>query len=164
MQLVNQRLIQSNVSPPPPSSQKSSNPYRPNRSSSGAISRESAVEVVRGWLYAKGEAFGPSYNRGIISQYLAGRAYDCNVKSVNWLQDNGAYYTYGVQRIDNVRSFNANGDNATISVQFTEDRTLYNANGGIDRNASKFGTVNMTYNLEMIDGSPKITYFQLPGC
>jgi serine/threonine-protein kinase len=162
-QLANQRPIQSNVSPPPPS-QTSSNSYRPNRPSSGAISKESAVEVVRGWLYAKGEAFGPSYNRGVIGQYLAGRAYDCNVKSVNWLQDNGAYYTYGVQRIDDVRSFNSSGDNATISVQFTEDRTLYNANGGIDKNASKFGTVNMTYNLEMIDGSPKITYFRLPGC
>jgi serine/threonine-protein kinase len=150
-----------------PPSQASSNSYISSNesiSSNGSISKNAAVDVVRGWLYAKKEAFGPSYNRGVIGQYLAGRAYDCNVKSVNWLQDNGAYYTYGVQRIDDVRSFNSSGDNATISVQFTEDRTLYNANGGIDKNASKFGTVNMTYNLEIIDGSPKITYFQLPGC
>ena len=112
----------------------------------------------------KVQAFGSSYDRGVIGQYLSGRAYDCNVKSVDWLQDNGAYYTYGVQQIDNIRSFSASGDSATISVQFTEDRTLHNANGGIDRNASKFGSVNMTYNLKMIGGSPKITYFKLPGC
>nr|WP_238546901.1 ARC6/PARC6 family protein [Synechocystis sp. PCC 6714] len=136
----------------------------PPVSSNASISRDAAVEVVRGWLYAKGDAFGPSYNRGVIGNYLAGTAYDCNVKSVNWLQENGAYYTYGVQRIDDIESFSASGNSATISVRFTEDRTLYNANGEIDRNASKFGTVNMTYNLEMIGGTPKITYFRLPGC
>ncbi|AIE74546.1 IMS domain-containing protein [Synechocystis sp. CS-94] len=158
--LENERATQSilstnlNPAPAPP----------PPVSSNASISRDAAVEVVRGWLYAKGDAFGPSYNRGVIGNYLAGTAYDCNVKSVNWLQENGAYYTYGVQRIDDIESFSASGNSATISVRFTEDRTLYNANGEIDRNASKFGTVNMTYNLEMIGGTPKITYFRLPGC
>jgi hypothetical protein len=71
---------------------------------------------------------------------LTGKAYNDKIKSSDgqessseWLANNGAYYIYGVQRIDSVNNFTASGDQATVDVVVTEERTLYNSQGKIDQ-------------------------------
>ena len=132
--------------------------------SSPLISRQEAVDLIQKWLNAKEQIFAPPYNRNLASEILTGRAYECNLGSIDWLQSNGAYYSYGVRRIDKITQFAESGENATIEVKFTEQRTLHNANGGIDRKASKFGQSKMLYNLRRDNGQWKISYFRLPNC
>ncbi len=129
-----------------------------------SFSQAEAVDLIQRWLEAKREVFGPPYNRALLAQFLTGKAYECNTGSVDWLQNNGAYYTYGVQRIDEVRNFVASGNQGTIEVAINENRTLHNRNGGIDRNASKFGQSLLRYDLLLDNGELKISYFPLPNC
>lgn len=143
----------------------------PETTPSPTISQEEAKNLIERWLAAKREIFGDSYNRALGNELLTGRAYECNIRqtdgsesSVDWLQNNGAYYTYGVQKVDSVEYFSASGDRATIEVLITEDRTLHNRSGGVDPNASKFGQSRMRYDLQLDGGEWKIAYFKLPGC
>lgn len=135
------------------------------------ISQEEARNLIERWLAAKREIYGTSYDRALGAELLTGRAYECNIRrpdgsesSVDWLQNNGAYWTYGVQRIDSVKSFFASGDRATIEVLITEERTLYNRQDEIDRNASKFDQSRMRYDLQLDGGQWKIAYYYLPNC
>ena len=149
----------------PPSQQTAPTPVQTSFTrSSPLISRQEAVDLIRKWLNAKEQIFAPPYNRNLASEILTGRAYECNLGSIDWLENNGAYYSYGVRRIDEVTQFAESGNNATIEVKFTEQRTLHNANGGIDRKASKFGQSKMLYNLRRDNGQWKISYFRLPNC
>ncbi len=65
-------------------------------------------------------------------------------------------YIYGVQRIDSVNNFTASGDQATVDVVVTEERTLYNSQGKIDQKNSAFSTSLVRYNLENDEGTWKI--------
>ncbi|GCA95681.1 ARC6/PARC6 family protein [Microcystis aeruginosa] len=76
--------------------------------------------------------------------------------SSEWLANNSAYYIYGVQRIDSVNNFTSSGDQATVDVVVTEERTLYNNQGKIDRKNSAFTTSLVRYNLENDEGTWKI--------
>jgi hypothetical protein len=178
--LLNNYLSTSPDSPNEPSTTSSIVPSTPSPSPtytpppptpSPTISQEEARNLIERWLAAKREIFGTSYNRALGAELLTGRAYECNIRrpdgsesSVDWLQNNGAYYTYGVQQVDSVEYFSASGDRATIEVLITEDRTLYNRRGGIDPKASKFGQSRMRYDLRLDGGQWKIAYFPLPGC
>lgn len=48
------------------------------------------------------------------------------------------------------------GDQATVDVVVTEERTLYNSQGKIDRKNSAFTTSLVRYNLENDEGTWKI--------
>ncbi len=65
-------------------------------------------------------------------------------------------YIYGVQRIDSVNNFTASGDQATVDVVVTEERTLYNNQGKIDQKNSGLSTLLVRYNLENDEGTWKI--------
>ncbi|MEY3556376.1 MAG: hypothetical protein RLZZ580_2433, partial [Cyanobacteriota bacterium] len=96
-----------------------------------------------------------------------GKAYNDKIKSSDgqessseWLANNGAYYIYGVQRIDSVNNFTASGDQATVDVVVTEERTLYNSQGKIDQKNSAFTTLLVRYNLENDEGTWKIAQYR----
>jgi serine/threonine-protein kinase len=83
--------------------------------------------------------------RFIQQTLLTGKAYNDKIKSSDgqessseWLANNSAYYIHGVQRIDSVNNFTASGDQATVDVVVTEERTLYNSQGKIDQKNSAF--------------------------
>lgn len=141
-----------------------SNPVSTQNAFGSSLSKDEAVSLINNWLGAKKRIFAPPYDRNFASEFLTGRAYQCNLGAIDWLQNNGAYYTYGVQSLDEVLNFNTNNDQATIEVKFTEQRTLHNRNGGIDRNASKFKQSTLLYNLQRENGQWKISYFELPQC
>ncbi len=128
--------------------------------SNSLISRQAAVEIVQKWLRAKKVLFAPPFNRQLGTELTIGEAYRKNIgpgSSLEWLQNNNAYYRYGVQRLDNVESFVASGDQATIKVVITEDRKYY-LNGTLitDENTA-FDTQLATYSLQLENGQLKIS-------
>lgn len=129
-----------------------------------SISQQEAVDLLHKWQEYKRRIFAPPYERDLGDEILTGKAYHDNISrsdgqesSSEWLVNNGAYYTYGVQSIDSVENFAASGNQATIDVVVTEQRTLYKSNGRIDRNASAFDTRLVRYNLQSDSGQWKIT-------
>lgn len=128
-----------------------------------SISRSEAVDLIERWLKAKRDIFGPSYQTYLGEELLTGKAYNDKIKSSDgqessseWLANNGAYYIYGVQRIDSVNNFTSSGDQATVDVVVTEERTLYNSQGKIDQKNSGLSTLLVRYNLENDEGKWKI--------
>jgi serine/threonine protein kinase len=128
-----------------------------------SISRADATAVIAKWIGSKPQIFAAPYNRQLGEELLTGEAYRKNIgagSSLEWLQNNNAYYRYGVQKLDSVESFAASGDQATIDVVVTEDRTLYKSNGTIDPEQTAFDTRLVRYSLQMENGQPKISDYK----
>lgn len=144
-----------------------------------SISQTAAVELLKNWITAKREIFAPPYRKDIGEQLLTGKAYRDNIKktddpdlcladggkeeeclsSVDWLQRNNAHYNYGVQSLDAVKNFKASGDQATIEVEITEERTLIK-NGKVDPTNTSFDTLLVRYSLEFTNGQVKIADYK----
>ncbi len=156
--ILAQPQASSNASPQPSSVQNIIPPKSP--SVTAAISRQVAVEVINKWIAAKKVLFAPPFNRQLGAEITTGEAYRKNIgagSSLDWLQNNNSYYRYGVQRLDSVESFVASGDQATIEVIVTEDRTLYKGDGNIDRDSTAFDTRLVRYSLLSENGQVKIS-------
>jgi serine/threonine-protein kinase len=132
-----------------------------------SISQQEAVALIERWQSAKNEIFAPPYNRYLAAEMLTDKAYHDNISrsdgqesSMDWLQNNRAYYTFGIQKINYVDSFFANEDTATIDIVITEQRTLYNQKVGIDPNASGFDQRLVRYNLRLDNGQWKISEYR----
>jgi serine/threonine protein kinase len=132
-------------------------------SNNASIDRDEALNVISKWQEYKRKIMGQSHETNLGSEILTGKAYRDNIdrgdgqdSSSQWLINNNSYYSYGVQQVDSVNNFVANGDRATIDVVVTEQRTLYKADGSIDRKASSFDKRLVRYNLQFDDGVWKI--------
>ena len=143
----------------------------PSPTNTNSIPLYQAVDLIRRWLVAKGELLSPPYNIEPASQVLTGKAYQCNISrqdgqesSVDWLRNNGASWEFTSQNVDKVLAFTSNQDQATITVAITEKGVLRNKNGEIDSDNSYFKQRNQTYNLQLVEGQWKISYYKLPGC
>ena|GEM_PF-5920894 len=165
---ITQGVIDTSPSPEPVYSPSPEPVYSPvPQQTVNSISRSEAVNLIERWLKAKRDIFGSSYQTYLGEELLTGKAYDYNIKrsdgqesSSEWLANNGSYYIYGVQRIDSVNNFTASGDQATVDVVVTEERTLYNSQGKIDRKNSAFSTSLVRYNLQNDQGRWKIAQYR----
>jgi ARC6-like, IMS domain len=127
-----------------------------------SITKENAVELIKRWQSAKKEIFSSPFNRRLAAELITGQLHDETLKpdgSLDWLQKNGAYYRYGVQSLDSVEQFLANGDNASIEVIITEERTYYKKDGNIDRDNTAFDTRLVRYTLQSENGQLKIAAY-----
>ncbi|BAZ69729.1 MAG: DUF4101 domain-containing protein [Pelatocladus maniniholoensis HA4357-MV3] len=144
-----------------------------------SISQTATIEVLKNWITAKREIFAPPYKTDLGEQLLTGKAYKDNIKktddpdvclasgnkeedclsSVDWLQRNNAYYNYGVQSLDAVKSFKASGEQATIEVEITEERTLIK-DGKADPTNTSFDTLLVRYSLQSENGQVKISDYK----
>jgi serine/threonine-protein kinase len=134
--------------------------YSPPPSS---ISQEEAVGLIDAWLQAKQVMFAPPYDRQVAAEITTGEQYDKAVGlngTIDWLENNNAYYRYGIQKIEGVDQFVANANQATIQVRVTEDRTLYR-NGKVDPNETDFKTRTVRYNLQLTYGQWKIANYRI---
>jgi serine/threonine protein kinase len=146
----------------------------PSPSPSAQITKESASSTVQQWLAAKRTMFAPPYDRDIGTKLLTEKAYQDNVdksgsptcnrsdpdsclSSMDWLRTNNAQYTYGVQKLDSVSDFQANGDRATIFVNTTEYRTLHQGS----KSTSSGGSDRVRYDLKYENGDVKITDYKV---
>ncbi|NJN71548.1 MAG: DUF4101 domain-containing protein [Limnothrix sp. RL_2_0] len=128
------------------------------------INEFDAEAVVVKWLKCKSELFDYPYDVYCGELVLTGKAYDLNIKrsdgessSVEWLQNNGSYYIFESQAIDEIRDFSMVGENqAVIELVVTESRTLHNAQDKVDKNASGYDQRLVRYNLRWADNTWKI--------
>jgi serine/threonine protein kinase len=143
-------------------------------SSSSPITREAATALINQWLNYKRVLFAPPYNKSKGGDILFGKAYadnidkslqPCNsrdaddcISSVDWLRKYGAQYSFGVQRIDSINRFEANGDHGTIFATVTEFRTLHKSG---DRSTSSGGTKQARYDLKFDNGRVKISDYKV---
>ncbi|MTJ11967.1 DUF4101 domain-containing protein [Anabaena sp. UHCC 0187] len=172
----NTNITPSNTSISPISQPTTSPPEPIQPQTTSSISREAAIQGLETWLAAKRQIFSPPYNKELGSKLLTGPVYtkfisktdnpdaclargnnedDC-LSSVDWLIRNRAYWVYGVQKIQAVRNFVSSGNNATIIVVVTEQRTLYNKNGNVDKSQSGLFTSTTSYDLQYENGEIKI--------
>jgi hypothetical protein len=126
------------------------------------LSEAEAVNLVRYWLQSKQTILAPPYDRQVTYDLTTDVLFRDLTKpggSIGWLENNNAYYRFGVQRIDQVEQFSSDGSNATLVLQVTEERTLF-VNGRIDYNETDFKTRRVRYSLQFVDGRWKIADYQ----
>jgi hypothetical protein len=127
------------------------------------LSQSEAANLIGRWLQAKRSILAPPYNRQLSDDLTTDVLLnDLNKPngSISWLQNNNAYYRFGVQRVDGVEQFSTSDVDATIFVKVTEERTL-TVNGRIDSKETNFSTRRIRYNLKLVDGRWKIADFKV---
>ncbi|MEM7581434.1 MAG: IMS domain-containing protein [Cyanobacteria bacterium P01_A01_bin.80] len=172
--------IPATTNPQPVEPSVAQSPTNPPISSPEAlISREDAYNTVENWIKAKGEIFAPPYRTELGEQLLTSSAYRDNIKRVDdadsclsaggsdgaclssaeWLERNNSRWVYGVQRIDEVKNFQASGNKATLVVRVTEKRTLYGSTGKVDKTQSGLFDETTSYDLVYENGQVKISNY-----
>ncbi|MEP0769785.1 IMS domain-containing protein [Trichocoleus sp. ST-U1] len=124
--------------------------------------QQEAVALINRWVNSKREIFAPPFNRELAAELTTGQLYENTVSkggSMAWLENNNAYYQYGVQKVGDVEQFIVDGDRATIEIRVTEERTLYK-NGNIDPNETDFKTRLVRYTLQSVDSKWKILEYK----
>jgi serine/threonine protein kinase len=139
-----------------------------NNSSQNTISQDQALQVVQEWLGAKNSMFGPPYNQQLGESLTVGKALSDNIRgpssdgeaesSLEWLKNRGKYWKYGTQKIESVKNFVSDDQNANITVSVYEQRSLYASDGSIEKNISKTNTT--VYTLRRSGGRLKIADFK----
>ena len=150
--------------PPPPASTPPPTPVPPPPTPvpQGQITQEQAVATINSWLSAKSQMFAPPYRRDVAQNLTTGPLLEDLLKadgSISWLQNNNAYYQYGVQRIESIERFVDSGNRATIEVSITEDATLFK-DGRADPSNTYFTTRRFKYILERIGNRVKVFDYQ----
>jgi serine/threonine protein kinase len=151
-----------------------SNSNNSANSNSSVVTRDAATAVIRQWLSYKNVLLAPPYDKAQGANILYGKAYRDNVdkssescssgdsddclSSVDWLKKYDAYYSFGVQRIDSIDRFEANGDTGTIFATITELRTLHKTGGRV---TSSGGTKQARYDLKYDGGKVKISDYKV---
>jgi Protein kinase domain/ARC6-like, IMS domain len=133
-------------------------PAQTQQSAPSSISQAQAEQAVQSWLQAKRTLMAPPYDLQVAHAVTTGPLLTDLTKSdgpVRWLANNSSEYRFGVQKIEEVNRFVANGDQANIEAWVTEDRTLYK-NGVIDSNQTDFKTRLTNYTLQRVGGEWKV--------
>ncbi|WP_204103115.1 MULTISPECIES: ARC6/PARC6 family protein [Spirulina sp. CCY15215] len=139
---------------------------KPSQSQSSSLSKNDAIQLVVNWQKAKQSIFAYPYDSQLGSQLLTGKAYRDNINkpgdesSREWLQNNGAYYTYQAQEINSVESFNNSGNQAFLEVVATEQRTLCNKGRPSSDNNTSLDKRRVRYDLQNENGSWKIADYK----
>jgi ARC6-like, IMS domain len=131
------------------------------------ISQDEAISLVQRWLEAKKTLFAPPFDRESAASITTGKAYTDKVRgpssdgtpdsSSQWLEKYGYYYSYGVQKIDRANNFIVNGNTGIIDITITEDVTLYNSKGELQKDKSGLEQKTIRYKLIEENGTLKIS-------
>jgi ARC6-like, IMS domain len=127
-----------------------------------SITASEARGVIENWFVAKRSMFGSSYSASAAQAITTGILLNDITKpngSIDWLRSNNAEYRFGAQRVDSIDRVVSNGDNATVAVTATEDRTLYK-DGKVDPTQTDFKTKTTVYTLQRIGGAWKIADYK----
>ncbi len=145
---------------PNPSPNPAPNPVPNPSPETGGLDQRQAATLLRDWLTAKGNIFAPPFDRQLLGNLTTGILYADSLNSVSWLENNNAFYQYGVQRVESIERFVTQGSRVTLEARVTEDYTLYE-NGRVNRDRASFGTSLIRYNLQRVNGQWKIADYQV---
>ena len=129
-----------------------------------SITQNQAVAIVNNWYKAKPEIFGRSFDRSLVAQYTTGKLYQNTLKidgSMNWLKNNGCYYTYGISQIENVVSFSNTVTRPTLTVEVYEELQLNGPKKAGCGNPPTSYRKDVTYWFEKDNGDWKIYDYQV---
>ncbi len=161
------QINEQSVQPPASSSSVSAKSPVPSQSqfspSAPSISQQEAVDVIQQWQEAKAVIFAPPFDRQRGAELLTGKAYSDNLGatgSLDWLLNNNAYYTYSVQKIEQVEQFVTSGNQATIDIVITEERTLYKDGKVVRDGNTSLDTRLVRYSLQSENGRWKIADYK----
>ena len=143
---------------PPPSSLTSSS------TKTSQLTQDRAVEIVANWYKAKPQIFGKSFDKSLVEKYTTGKLYLDTLKtdgSMNWLRNNGCYYTYNISNIENIISFSNTGQRPTLTVKVYEELQLHGPRKVGCGNPLHSYRANVTYWFEKDNGDWKIYHYQV---
>ena len=126
------------------------------------FTEDEAVGLIRNWIQAKKSVFASPFDRQLAANLTTGTLYYDITKpggSLDWLQSNNAYYQFGTQTVNPTGKFSATGNQATIEVKVTEDRTFY-VNGKVDAAQTNSKTSVLRYVLQLENGTWKIADYK----
>ena len=136
------------------------------------ITKKEATALIQRWLDAKKSLFAPPFDKSLGAEILTGKAYQQNIdksstgcnnssddclSSMDWLRQNNAEYTYGIQKLESVSKFESGADAANITVSVTETRTLHQSG----KNTNSGGTKQARYELKKENGTLKILDYKV---
>lgn len=151
---------QDTSSSPSSSNEKEVRPQNGQLPEQQSLTSQEAVSLIKRWQSSKQQMFAPPYNRQLSRQVLTGEAYENNIGSIDWLEDNGAYYTYNLQRIEDADGFYQDGNVAHINVVVREQRTLC-MNGTPSQDDNTIDDKRLVrYNLKNQGGNWKISSYE----
>ena len=139
----------------------SSNSNSSDSNSSSSITEQEAVNLIKRWQQAKVKIFAYPFDRNLGAEILTGEIYGRNISnydsSMKWLKDNNSYYNYGRQEINSVKNFNSSGNQATIDVVTTEERTFCKNGRPVIGQNTVLDVSRVRYNFQFDQGKWKIS-------
>ncbi|NET89321.1 MAG: DUF4101 domain-containing protein [Kamptonema sp. SIO1D9] len=126
------------------------------------IEKVEALALINQYLQAKERMFAPPYDRELGAQILTGEAFAEKVSqpggsSLEWLQENRAYWIYGEQNVEPIGSLSVTGDEVNLDVRIREELAYYE-NGIREYSGTNVGDYKFT--LQMDDNVWKISNIQ----
>jgi hypothetical protein len=125
-----------------------------------SISQAEALNLIKSWQRAKRRIFAPPYDRQLGAELLMGKEYLKNISnpdsSVNWLENNNAYYTYQSQQVEEVESFTVNEGQAILGVYIAEGRTFCKDGSPVLDGNTTYEKRLYRYTLQSVNGQWKI--------
>jgi ARC6-like, IMS domain len=126
----------------------------PPSTSTVDLTAQQAEDIVKQWLQAKPQIFGPPYDTSLVDKLATGKLHqsttnpDPEVGPVAWLRSTNSYYKYNQSEIKQVINFSNSGRQPYIKVRIFEELYLYGRNGKIDRDNSGSSERNFIYFFE----------------
>lgn len=131
-------------------------------SKTAKLTEDEAVSLIRNWLQVKKSVFASPFDRQAAASLTTGTLYYDITKpggSIDWLQGNNSYYQFGTQSVEPTGKFSAMGEQASVEVRVTEDKTFY-VNGRIDASQTNNKTKTVRYSLQLENGTWKIADYK----
>jgi hypothetical protein len=129
--------------------------YQDKLSALDNITKEEAIDVINRWQEAKSRIFASPFDRELAASLATGQVLEDIIKSdgsIDWLQRNNSYYTYGSYKVEPTKYFKSGSSQAEIEAKVTQEITFY-SNG---RPQSKPDSSVYRYSLALENGVWKI--------
>ena len=138
----------------------------PTSSIKDDLTKEQALEIVKGWYRAKSKIFGYPFDKRLVAQYAMGQLYYETLEkdgggSVGWLKRNNCYYTYDFSNINNVWLFSTSGTRPLLKIQVSEKLQLHGPSSSGCSNRPRYYQKNVSYWFEKDNGAWKIYYYEV---
>lgn len=108
-----------------------SNITPPQPAASNTLTQEEAVNLIERYLQAKEKIFAPPFDRQLAASLTTDTVYNEIVKpggSIDWLQQNNAYYQYGSRSVQGTGYFSATDNKAEVEVAIKQEVYFYSNN------------------------------------
>jgi hypothetical protein len=94
----------------------------------GNLGRDRVVFLVKRWLQAKGKIFALHPDRQLALQLTTGKLYKDLTQpngQLDWLENQGAFYEYGVQRIHQIHRYSESATKIVVQAYVVEESRIF---------------------------------------